>query len=372
MVALVVAGLLMGVLVGLSGAVQRSFGYSKEITELQANMRFAMKTLVDDFARVAFMSSPDPVNDSAHEPEQANDKCPPAPPGMEAMTFNAGSGLLALRGNYISTRDYLRKMFTGQILCRNYQFYDGGAAAGSRCGAQTYELSHEPFADGPGRIQDVFCPGQVIRLDAEGDGHYCYYHVGNVDLANNAIGFQENVNRNMIAGEDLWFSPITQVQYQLVQSATPPPRYAVGTAARFNWVLQRSMEGCRNSQLTLGQPVEIAESLLPQAMGGFTLDQIMDTAGMANLSGVEWQPAIGVNPGDVDPLVDPVDVVRIRAVVITLRGRLESEDPEFTIQGYTSNPPFLNFGVDLDGQPTNGLARVRVERTVVDMRNLSL
>jgi len=53
MVALVVAGLLMGVLVGLSGAVQKSLGFSKEITELQANLRFAVKTVVDDISRVA-------------------------------------------------------------------------------------------------------------------------------------------------------------------------------------------------------------------------------------------------------------------------------------------------------------------------------
>jgi hypothetical protein len=51
---------------------------------------------------------------------------------------------------------------------------------------------------------------------------------------------------------------------------------------------------------------------------------------------------------------------------------VENEDPEFKMQGFTNVDPFLNFGVDLDGEPTSGLARVRVERTVVDLRNMAL
>jgi hypothetical protein len=107
-------------------------------------------------------------------------------------------------------------------------------------------------------------------------------------------------------------------------------------------------------------------------MGGFTLEQIVDESPWANLAGRDWQPDIGDDPGDIQPLASPVPLERIRAIIITLRGRLASEDPKFTIQGYTSAPPFLDFGVDLDGEPTNGLARVRVERTVIPLRNVAL
>ncbi len=52
LVALVVSGLLMASLVGISGAVQKSFSRSKDTAELQSNLRFAMKLLVQDFRRV--------------------------------------------------------------------------------------------------------------------------------------------------------------------------------------------------------------------------------------------------------------------------------------------------------------------------------
>jgi hypothetical protein len=55
-----------------------------------------------------------------------------------------------------------------------------------------------------------------------------------------------------------------------------------------------------------------------------------------------------------------------------LRGRTESEDPRFTLSGYNDAQPFLNFGVDLDNNPGNGLARVRVVRTVMDLRNMGI
>lgn len=365
MVALVVAGLLMGVLVGLSGAVQRSFGFSKEVTELQANLRFAMRTLVDDFSRTAFMVSPDANVDILHRPNNSAVACPPYPPDLKAVEYDSATGTITLRGNFVSARDYSRNMFTGQIACRNEYPYNPADPPALKCGG--YEPYHRPFADGPAEIGDVFCPGQWVRMDASGDGRYCYFQVNSVGVGSNDIQFSQPVNRDEIKGMYRWVNPITLVRYQLAQGLYTP-RYASGTDARFRWVIERSYEGCRNAQLTLNQPVEIAEFILPQAMGGFVVEQIMDTEGNANLLGNEWQPTIG----SIEPLASPVDPVRLRGLVITLRGRVENEDPEFKMQGFTNTDPFLNFGVDLDGEPDSGLARVRVERTVVDLRNMAL
>lgn len=365
MVALVVAGLLMGVLVGLSGAVQRSFGFSKEVTELQANLRFAMRTLVDDFSRVAFMASPDANQDILHRPNNSNVACPPYPADLKGIEYDNATGIITLRGNFVSSRDYSRNMFTGQIACRNEYPYNPNDPPGVKCGG--YEPYHWPFADGPAEVGDVFCMGQWTRMDASGDGRYCYFQVASVGQATNEVQFTQPVNRDEVKGMYRWTNPITLVRYQMAQGVYTP-RFAAGTNARFRWVLERSYEGCRNAQLTLNQPVEIAEFLLPQAMGGFAVEQILDTDGNANLLGNEWQPAIG----NIQPLASPVDPVRLRGLVITLRGRVENEDPDFTIQAFNNALPFLNFGVDLDGQPTNGLARVRVERTVVDLRNMAL
>lgn len=365
MVALVVAGLLMGVLVGLSGAVQRSFGFSKEVTELQANLRFAMRALVDDFSRVAFMASPDPNLDFLHRPDNSAVACPPYPADSRAIEYDSSTGVITMRGNFVSSRDYRRRIFDGVIRCRNKSIYNANDPPAIKCGG--YEPYYWPFADGPSRIEDVFCPGQWVRMDATGDGRYCYFQVSSVGSGINDVQFTQTVNMEEIRGEYRWISPITLVRYQLVQGVYTP-RYNSGSDARFRFILERSHEGCRGGQLTLNQPVEVAEFILPPALGGFVLEQIKDTEGSANLQGDPWQPAIGA----IEPLESPVDPVRLRSLVITLRGRVENEDPDFTIQGYQENQPFLDFGVDLDGQPGNGLARVRVQRTVVDLRNMAL
>jgi len=372
MVSLVVAGMLMGVLVGLSGSVQRSFGYSKEITELQSNMRFAMKIIADDLTRISFMTDPDP-NSSTNAPLRALDRCPPPPANIAALDYVPGTGETTMRGNYISSRDYLLQMNAPMtVLCRNGRLYDKNAPDGQKCGVTQYEPNDEPFYDGPGKIEDTFCPGQTVRMEVTlGNREFCYYTIQAVDSSNNVLQFAEIVNRDMNAGAALWINPTTRVNYQVVQ-APYTVKYPTGTDARFRWVLQRDFEGCNQGQLTLGQPMEVAEFLLPYAMGGYLLEQIIDEAPMANLGGLEWQPDIGDDLGDIQELQTPVPLERLRALVVTLRGRLEYEDPKFTIQGYTDALPYLNFGVDLDGEPTNGLARVRVERTVVNLRNLAL
>ena len=66
--------------------------------------------------------------------------------------------------------------------------------------------------------------------------------------------------------------------------------------------------------------------------------------------------------------------MKTRAVIVTIRGRTESEDPGFFIDGY-EHPPLLgniNQAIDLDNDPDNGLAMVIMERTVINLRNLSL
>jgi hypothetical protein len=79
---------------------------------------------------------------------------------------------------------------------------------------------------------------------------------------------------------------------------------------------------------------------------------------------VPYNPSIEDNFKDVTA-ADPVDPLRVRALVITLRGRTEMEDPAMTVV----HP---EHSIDLDGVPDNGLATVRVERTVVELRNFAI
>lgn len=93
LVALVVSGLLMASLVGISGAVQKSFSRSKDVAELQSNLRFAMKLLVQDFGRVGFMYSPNPSHQAVGiipgDPRTGNCQVPNV--FQPAITSNAGT-----------------------------------------------------------------------------------------------------------------------------------------------------------------------------------------------------------------------------------------------------------------------------------------
>ena len=110
MVALVVAGMLVAVLAGLSATVQRSFGRSKDIIELQANLRFAMKILVDDLTRAAYMYSPDAANDGCHRHGNPPDTSWSATASWKAIEYDAASRTLTLRGNYASSTDYRMRL----------------------------------------------------------------------------------------------------------------------------------------------------------------------------------------------------------------------------------------------------------------------
>ena len=138
MIALVVGAMLMTSLVGISASVQRTFGGSAEGTELEANLRFAMKTLVQDISRSAFMYSPDLSNDLCHLSGQPITGNPPA----MAFTQDATEVELTLRGNFASSRDYLLNLSVSpfKVVCRNQQDW----STGGRC-----SLHPDPHHDTP-------------------------------------------------------------------------------------------------------------------------------------------------------------------------------------------------------------------------------
>jgi prepilin-type N-terminal cleavage/methylation domain-containing protein len=221
MVSLVVAGLLMSALVALSGTVQRSFGRSKDIIELQANLRFAMNRMVDDVTRAAYMHSPNP--------QHAVDgrTLGVIPPSADvAIEYDGPNTPLTLRGNYASSRDYLLDLDDGKIVCRNQAPYN---LTTKMCETSlgSYDPYHEPFSDGPG-FADVFCPSELIRLD-DGEGHYYYHEVGVATPGDYSLTLQNpSVNRAQLPGRYQWISPITEVIYRLDHDNTYTSPYGAG------------------------------------------------------------------------------------------------------------------------------------------------
>lgn len=370
MVSMVVAGLLMAALVALSGSVRRSFGRSKDISTVQSNLRFAVNMLAEDFSRAAYMYSVDAVGD-AHtyfEPSFTSF-------GTRAIQYDAGPPLsFTLLGNFVSSRDYrfeIMSSSTGCILCRNGRRWDSVMGCGVGGGEDLEFL--RPFADGPA-FDQTFCPGEWIRLDV-GNGFYAYYQVGGTttgagcdfQLTGLADYTGAGIDRNRVKGgtdvHPIWINPITAVQYRLVNQGPVPPVNAD------RWALLREQIGC-----TTLQPVEVAEFLLPADdpdAPGLEVEVFVDSAAMSGIG--QWQPEIDMTaPIDLIPGGAAVDWTRARAIRITLRGRTATEDPHFTLDAAMPAATAKNFGFDLDGTPSNGLAHVRTEHTVIELRNMSL
>jgi hypothetical protein len=376
MVALVAGGLLMASMVALSSTVQRTFGYSKDIAELQGNLRFAMKILTDDIGRAALMGSANPGND-----------CRLADPvaGMPAVAFDGQT--LDLRGNYVSARDYRWKPFEERIFCRNdvdpldtdlndgieasvRTGLDGAEAAALDPACGNYERYLKPYADGPDHL-DAFCPNQMVRLEYT-SGRYIYRPVTSVG-AGFGLSLGVNLNRNVVMGESRWINPVTLVRYRFLEDPVYLPLVATPTPAARRWVLQRQAEVCNTGVLVFDQPVDVADFLLPfdpAGTSGLELEAIHDAnAAMcapqlmaANLSA----PTRVVAAGSIDP-------VQLRAFRVTLRGRTVTEDPRFVLPGLSVDADlWMNYGVDLDHSVDNGAAYVRTERTLINLRNLPL
>jgi prepilin-type N-terminal cleavage/methylation domain-containing protein len=364
MVALVVGGIILAGLVALSGSVQRSFSRSKDITELQSNLRFAMKTLVEDFGRTSFMTTPDATKDTCHSTGNA-------PVNFKAISYDPATGF-TLRGNFLSTRDeYYRRISatTGKIDCRDKQPFVpamGNMNAGLGSGLAAYDPYLVPFTDGAS-FADAFAAGRTVRLDV-GDRRYFYTTVNAVDPVNNALTLRDSIDMNFIRGNNFWINPITERRYQVVNKGGP--------ANNQRWVLERTdvlniVGGAPTP------PVEIAEYLLPMndlgnTPPGLGIDLYLDTPGAVcgKPKTPDIQPPQSFIPNNGNVALDPVTV---RAVVITLRARTMAEDPEFFISTYPgTNGVAKNIGIDLDGIPASGLAHVRVERTVIELRNLGL
>jgi prepilin-type N-terminal cleavage/methylation domain-containing protein len=387
MVALVIAGLLMASLVALSGSVQRNFGRQKDITEIQANLRFAMRSLAEDFGRVSLMVSPDPVADynkvdgfGVPKPCHTSYYDAAATPLGPSITYDIPTSEFILRGNYVSTRDYLWNKISGhpeayQILCRNglnpsvasnCGFNDGG---GANIG---YENYLKPFGDGPD-FGTVFCAGEAVRAEFQDKGMYGYFKIQSVNPGlNQVVPDADAVLRERLeteSGYTTWVSPVTTVRYGVALGAYTRPLYAGGVGVAGRWVLRRTTDDCRGVVAT-----DIADFLLPMVdphgAHGLSVDIYVDNSPNASMCGAAWLPDIQAPAAFYPAPLGALPPERIRAVAITLRGRTEMEDPAFMIPGYVGNEAAQkNFGIDLDGMPDDGLAHVRVERTVVEFRN---
>lgn len=370
MVSLVVAGILMGALVALSGSVRRSFGRSKDISTMQSNLRFAVNMLAQDFSRAAYMYSVDAVGDphTYYEPDFTSW-------GTRAIQFSAGPPLaFTLLGNFVSSRDYRLEIMsssTGCILCRNGRRWD--AVMGCYVGGGDDYNFLRPFADGPS-FDQAFCPGEWIRLDV-GNGFYAYYKIGGTGSVA-GCSFQltglvdhngDGIDRDRIKGgtdvHPIWINPVTAVQYRLKNQGPVPPVNAD------RWALLREQMGC-----TTLQPVEVADFLLPADdpdAPGLEVNVYLDSAATTGIG--QWQPEIDMStPVNLIPGGGTVNWTRARAIGITLRGRTATEDPHFTLDSTMPAAQAKNFGFDLDGDPDNGLAHVRTEHTLIELRNMAL
>jgi len=365
MVALVAAGVLMASLVGLSASVQRTFGYSKDISELQSNLRFAMKTVVEDLGRVSYMHTADPNLDYCHRYGPL--------PAVNPIAMSFDGAVLDIRGNFVSARDYLLDLTQSRVLCRNQMDAAGTVdGLGGACGG--YEPYLQPFADGPDNLGDVFCPGQTIRMEAE-QRAFMYLSVTAVNPASFGLTVDTtNISREVLRGHHRWVNPLTLVRYRLAQDGAYTAPFSSPTAAAQRWRLMRQGEGCDNGALVWGNPIELADFLLPPGgalPSGFELQFVEDTN--AQLCAPGGAPAPALTPPVLLNAAGQLNPVRARAFVVTLRGRTLGEDPNYTLPGLAGDPTtWMNFGVDLDNSLTNGLAYVRTERTVIQLRNLGL
>jgi len=365
MVAMVVGALLLSALVSLSGSIQKSFARAKDITELQSNLRFAMKVLKDDFSRVAYMSSPDPGAEECHQHELGT----PPDGDTTSLEFDDGDNKWILRGNFISSRDYRICTSDYKVLCRN-GLDPVISDEGGTPGVQTSEVpgsnsQYDPFADGP-KFGGVFTTGTLLRFDT-GDGRYTYHRITGANAGTYTLNLDPPLDRN-IPGDDWWASPLTQIEYRYEEDDDYDPIIPHDDPENKRWVLKRVWMGYDpDTGEMVERELEVAEFLLAPP-NGLTFQIYEDAAAVINEA--MGQPVVDGVP-DVVSDADDVNAVQARALVITIRARNEVEDPAFTLD----NPAEVganNHGVDLDGDPDNGLARVRMETTVVELRNLGL
>jgi prepilin-type N-terminal cleavage/methylation domain-containing protein len=378
MVSLVVGGLLMATLVAFSGAVRKSFARSKDVSELQANLRFAMKVLVDDLSRVSYRISPYPEKDESHICMNCN--VPLASwhmgPAIGVSAAADGTMQLNLIGNYLGSREYVFNLFSGELACNNQDFIDQSKPIGQWCpypgseNAITQRTNfNNPFMDGPS-FGSAFIPDNIVFIKDLKSERGSYHRLSNVSVNTLAIELDPAIDHQYLQGNFGRVTPIGKVDYQL--RARPD-----GV-----WVLERLW-----TDVAQNNTMEVAEFLLPYDdtdAPGLEIRAVWDQSDQFNeefwKSGGYWEPVLdfgdNLNQLQVFPQADelaPGQLMRMRALIVTIRGRMPTEDPGFVLGNYAAEPEVAkNFGYDLDGDPSNGLARVRVERTMIDLRNISL
>ena len=382
MVALVVAGLLMASLVALSGSFRRSFGRTKDLTELQANLRFAMKTVAEDFSRAGFMASPDPSRDYQY-PDYYNN-----PTDLPALSFDDTTGTFGIRGNFFNAGGFaffFSGGFSQALLgCGNFRGYS--SAVGCQVTAMSEDDYLWPFGKvdpslqaqyDRDRFNHVFCTTMDIpnredlyyRIEDQ-QGHYFIRQLSATTDSPFSITLSNSVNpAGQWRGKRFWINPVSQVRYRMEWDKSYNSPYPDSTVSR-RWMLLRRQETCSGEAMR-----EVAGFLLPPQSAfdppGFEVQYYGDTSGPYDPNNPSQPSFDQARRVEVSTDIDPLNVY---ALVLTLRGRTEAEDPDFKLGALdTDQVPARNFAVDLDDPPNkeNGLARVRVERTVVEMRSLS-
>lgn len=388
MVALAVTGILMAGLVSVSGTMHRAISRNREVTELQSNLRFAMRVITEDISRTAFMSSPNPKYDNRYYEDTELD--------LPAITFvdedlDDRGPEIQIRGNFATTKDFCLKLTSstsGQIMCRDCRAwnqnsncgYDPSLAVNQR--GEDYLLPFGPVEVGEASgdelkekqakynvdmFEKVFFKDQLLRMHRS-INHYLIRKVQSVNPSTMQIVFDE-INRDDQQGEMFTINPISAVAggaegvrfYQQLDNDYNPD-FPGDNAKKWD-LIKRQLK----SDGTL-ETYELAAFLLSPDNGGFELAAYNDAQKPTdeNLRNTgAWVPNIG-GPITVTS-ANPLDPFGTRAVLVTLRARTENEDPDFYIADDGNG--ILNFAIDLDGEPENGMAHVRVERTVIELKN---
>jgi len=367
MVALVVGGMLMATLVGVSAAIQRSAGWSREISDIQANLRMAMKAISDDVVQAAFMSPADMALEQCKYPGQLGGGPTPPP----AIAWDGATRTLTLSGNMVSSREFLVDLqgnpaSQATLLCRNGMPFEPVLNCGGDPEAMPFGFFSSVPADQAAfnaqQFNRVFCAGQLFRIN-RGSGVYGFFQVQAPVAATFTFGLNPTLNRDHEAfgvatkgDRGKWVNPITSLDYRVVNGGDR------------GWLLRRSQTVCG-----VAETRDLIEYLLPAdgtAWEGFQVQVYVEPTPPVTYCGP--RPTSTLDPNSQAPqaanAANMVPTVA-RAVVVTLRGRTATEDPGFRLPGYGANDT-RNFGFDLDGDPATGLARVRTESTMIQLKNL--
>ncbi|MBN2493542.1 MAG: prepilin-type N-terminal cleavage/methylation domain-containing protein [Deltaproteobacteria bacterium] len=370
MVALVVAGLVMASLVALSGSVQRSFGRTRDITLLQANLRMATRLLIQDLRRASYMYSSHCMGAPNPPPEldEDSDSKPDLPVAYDAL---ADQFVLRMKGNYISSRDYRYDPGSNNmIVCRNGMdasknpLNPGGCMVKPPPYDEDEKITEQflkPFGDGPEDLEHTFPDDCFIRVENRGGknaGKYSYHKVTGHTAQGLNIEETQRIVREEEQGETLWINPISEVVYTMKKDGDydSPAGILYDAERGARWILTRDTPSHTG--------MEIAEFLLPLALGGVRIEAVEDDSVQicTTMKSPNWQP-----PKDIEL----ADMTKVRAIVVSLRARTELEDPDYGVADYNGNQPAVfDYALNLDTDPGNGLAYVRTERAVVMMQNL--